>query len=354
MLTSYSEAILDTLGPDGSMYAIYLFIRTIGFCMLTVYFIITLGTRAESRDFSPSVMFKTFLEFFIGYVLALYSFDIVKNLFIFGDYLASCVTESLSSNFGAVGDFSTTLASSIETFSFESKVIYTLKGMLPYIMCVVTNIIITYTVMTRVLRVCVNAVLSPLAVSNFFDGTRRSDAMKFLKRTFAMCLQCSVIMIIVACTSSLTSYMETNKQYGSADASTVVTAKNEMLDSIDLNRDALSLDTLMKPGGHGDEGSFLYTSYKKVKKDKESTYQEYEKNVNTSIFKRDDDNHYIYDGEGYAVLKDKYMMFSQSNTENFLNTLLGGDNYWIFLLLLVVKVGLIKKSMSLCNVIVGV
>lgn len=370
MLTIYSNAILDALGPDGSMHAIYMFIRTIGFGILTVYFIIALGTRAESREFTPSVVFKTLLEYFVGYILALYSFDIVKNLFIFGDWMANSINEGMLQNAGSLDGLAETFAASVANLSFDTKIIYILKGLIPYVVCVASNIIIIYAVMTRVLRICVNATLSPIAVANFFEGTRRSDAMRFLKRTFAMCLQCSTIMIITACAANLTGYIESDSQYSSSfdsnneySNSAVATAKNEMLDSYEINNKAVKkyLQKEYYKFGEIGQGSDayeaytkLYSNYNKVKKDNESTYQSYEKKLGISLFKRSDDNkHYIYQN-GYAVLNDKYAIFSESTTEDFLNALLGGNNYWIFILLLVVRMGLIKKSMSLCNVIAGV
>ena len=76
-LTLYSDAIIQSLTTGGSLYSLYLAVRTVGFGILTVYFIITLGTRLEGRETSPSVVFQTLLQFFVGYALAFMSFDCV-------------------------------------------------------------------------------------------------------------------------------------------------------------------------------------------------------------------------------------------------------------------------------------
>ena len=46
--------------------------------------------------------------------------------------------------------------------------------------------------------------------------------------------------------------------------------------------------------------------------------------------------------------------FNEANTKEFLDNLLGGDDFWLFMGLLVTKIGLMIKSMSIANDVVGV
>lgn len=94
LFTTYSDAIGEAISPDGNLHGIYLTIRIIAFGILTMFFIVTLGTRMESREASPSIVFKTLLQFFVGYTLALFSFDIVLWMFQAGDWLGSKILET--------------------------------------------------------------------------------------------------------------------------------------------------------------------------------------------------------------------------------------------------------------------
>jgi len=369
-LSLYSNAIMDALASGSSLYTLYLTIRSIGFGILTVYFIITLGTRLEGRENSPTVIFQTLLQFFIGYAFALLSFDMVKWFFQLGDALAAMIAES-TINGNSLAEFGTALANSLDdTLDLTSQVMYIMKALLPWLGCVATQFIITYAVVSRVIRICVNAVLSPIAVANFFDGSRHADGVRFIKKTFAMCLQCAAIMVIIAGMSSITRYMAYGATYhDDLSTSAVKESYDKLLDSTTNDFSAVNVDVnyaVDKIGTKAYKGNALKKRYSeardallskdigKVTSTQEAKYKKYERDLGIEVFARNGSS-YIYNSDGYAILNDKYITFSSEEMSNFLLTVIGsGNGFWIFLMLLVVKVGLIKQSMSLCNVIVGV
>lgn len=369
-LSLYSNAIMDALASGSSLYALYLTIRSIGFGILTVYFIITLGTRLEGRETSPTVIFQTLLQFFIGYAFALLSFDMVKWFFQLGDALAAMIAES-TINGNSLAEFGTALANSLDdTLDLTSQVMYIMKALLPWLGCVATQFIITYAVVSRVIRICVNAVLSPIAVANFFDGSRHADGVRFIKKTLAMCLQCAAIMVIIAGMSSITRYMAYGATYhDDLSTSAVKESYDKLLDSTTNDFSAVNVDVnyaVDKIGTKAYKGNALKKRYSeardallskdigKVTSTQEAKYKKYERDLGIEVFARNGSS-YIYNSDGYAILNDKYITFSSEEMSNFLLTVIGsGNGFWIFLMLLVVKVGLIKQSMSLCNVIVGV
>lgn len=369
-LSLYSDAIMDALAPGSSLYALYLTIRSVGFGILAVYFIIALGTRMEGRETSPTVIFQTLLQFFVGYALALLSFDMVKWFFQLGDALAALIAES-TTNGNSLAEFGTALANSLDdTLDLTSQVMYIMKALLPWLGCVATQFIITYAVVSRVIRICVNAVLSPIAVANFFDGSRHADGVRFIKKTFAMCLQCAAIMVIIAGMSSITRYMAYGATYhDDLSTSAVKESYDILLDSTTNDFSAVNVDVnyaVDKIGTKAYKGNALKKRYSeardallskdigKVTSTQEAKYKKYERDLGIEVFARNGSS-YIYNSDGYAILNDKYITFSSEEMSNFLLTVIGsGNGFWIFLMLLVVKVGLIKQSMSLCNVIVGV
>lgn len=369
-LSLYSDAIMDALAPGSSLYALYLTIRSVGFGILAVYFIIALGTRMEGRETSPTVIFQTLLQFFVGYALALLSFDMVKWFFQLGDALAALIAES-TTNGNSLAEFGTALANSLDdTLDLTSQVMYIMKALLPWLGCVATQFIITYAVVSRVIRICVNAVLSPIAVANFFDGSRHADGVRFIKKTFAMCLQCAAIMVIIAGMSSITRYMAYGATYhDDLSISAVKESYDKLLDSTTNDFSAVNVDVnyaVDKIGTKAYKGNALKKRYSeardallskdigKVTSTQEAKYKKYERDLGIEVFARNGSS-YIYNSDGYAILNDKYITFSSEEMSNFLLTVIGsGNGFWIFLMLLVVKVGLIKQSMFLCNVIVGV
>ncbi len=372
-LTTYSNAIMGTLADGGVLHDAYLVVRTVAFGLLAVYFVIAFGTRMTGRETSPSIVFKTLLEYFIGFAFALNSFAMVKWFFEAGDGLAAYMLADSAGTEGELSAFLTTFKESIDNIGFTGQVMYLFKGLLPYLLCMIANIFILYAIVTRVLRICVNATLSPIAVANFFDGSRHSDGVRFIKKTASMCLQCSVIMVIVAGTSSISAYMSTSDTFKDAlgEQQTVETLKNDMIDSAKSNNSLVSTDiwsaanTLGSKARSSDNGysmlnkkygkatAALLDNYDKVTKSQENTYKKYEKLLNIKIFSRDDNGHYIYNSDGKAMLNQKYVTFDSDKMTAFMNGLLGGNNIVILCGLMAIKVGLIKKSNSLCNTIVG-
>lgn len=364
-LTTYSNAIRGVLEPAGSFHSTYMVVRTLAMGMLGVYFVISLGTKLSDKQTSPAIVFKTLLEYFVGFALAFFSFNIVSWLFQYGDWLASMVTQSSISDTDDFYQYFTSFATSLKNLDFTDQVLYTFKGLIPYIICVIGNIIIIYAILTRVLRICVNAVMSPIAIINFFDESRHSDGVRFLKRTLSMCLQCSAILVITVAVSSMAGYMTSNFIYSDSlnAESSIIQAQNSMIESLDVDHTLVGEAILAAKNELGPKSITdaeitaaslkLQSGVGEVTPDKESTFKDYENTFRIEIFKRDESGNYIYNDDGYATLNDQYMTFSEETMLEYMNVLLGGNNYLIFIMLLVVRIGLIKQSASLCNTIVG-
>ena len=199
-------------------------------------------------------------------------------------------------------------------------------------------------------------------------------------------LQCSAIMIICAASTSLYSYITTDASRssifrGSAEShENVIKAKNSMVKSQSVNINALRDATEQARQNIGyvayddpdlhkhsatatptTSNTYINAAYKltqtkiaKIKEDKEEEYKKYEDTLGIQVFVRDKNGHYKYTKKGYAKLDDKYKIFNEEKMTTFMNMLLGGTNWLTMVFILVAKAGLIKKSNSICNVIVGV
>ena len=378
-------------------------ILTIGVVLMLFYFFTDLTEKAAMNQLSTLQLGKSFCAA-LGTIFIMFH---SKNIFIFLMNMVESLNDSLT--IGARGHMivSNILTNDItqlllsrcvaEHFSVWAILGYTLTALLlmlvslavrMYILyfATTTDIVIIYVVVTRVLRVCANAVLSPIAICNFFDGSRHSDGMRFIKKTLAMCLQCSAIMIICAASTSLYSYITTDASRssifrGSAEShENVIKAKNSMVKSQSVNINALRDATEQARQNIGyvayddpdlhkhsatatptTSNTYINAAYKltqtkiaKIKEDKEEEYKKYEDTLGIQVFVRDKNGHYKYTKKGYAKLDDKYKIFNEEKMTTFMNMLLGGTNWLTMVFILVAKAGLIKKSNSICNVIVGV
>lgn len=373
ILTTYSNAISDTLADGGPMHAVYVQLRIVALGMLAVYFIISFGTRMAGRETSQKIIFTTLIQYFVGFALAMYSFEIVKLLFWLGDSMTSLLTKNTAS-VTSLSSYATAFEESIKDIGLMKEVHYLFNGLIPYAACLVTDVAIIYVVVTRVLRICVCAAASPIAIANCFEGSRRSDAARFLKKTFAMSLQCSVIMLIVLAVTNIAGYMTSGDVYSDAEqaSQTVEEAKKEMISSQKRNNSKLRKDIASAVDKLG-FSAFESTGYvlksniheaerklskpNKITKDMEEQYKKYESDIGIQIFQRTSNKanaSYKYSKKGYAKVLNKYKTFEKDKTIAFMDTLIGGPKLIYFLLLCMIKIGLIKQSMSLCNTIVGV
>lgn len=369
-LSLYSDAIQGALTDTSLLHTTYVTVRTLAFGMLAVYFIITLGTRFEGKEISPSVVFKTGLEFFVGYCLAFFSFDIVSWLFTIGDWLAELLLEDIMSKYQSLEGYFDAFKNALSDVNFISLIGYLFRAFFAYIICLVANMAIMYTIITRVIRICVSAAMSPFVAANYFDGTRRSDAVKFLKKTLSMCLQCSMIMVLSVATASMADVMTEDKAFSSSmeNKSALMKAGDELIESKSIDGDKIANITNIgvnkynyinqgMPGADKTQQAFSKLNandIEEIPESKESEYMEYEDVLGVEIFERTEDgSHYEYTDDNYIKIKGQYYTLETDKVKNFMDIMLGKGHYMIFVLLMVARVGLIKKSNSLCNTIVG-
>lgn len=377
ILTTYSDAISDTLADGGPMHSVYVQLRVIALGMLAVYFVISFGTRMAGMETSPKVIFKTLIQYFVGFVLAMYSFEIVRLLFWLGDSMTSLLIKN-TATVASLSSYTTAFEESIDDIGLIKEIQYMFNGLIPYVACLATDVAIIYVVVTRVLRICVCAAASPIAIANCFEGSRRSDAARFLKKTFAMSLQCSVLMLIVLAVTNIAGYMTSGDVYSDAGqtSQTIEDAKKDMINSQKRNKSKLKKDVAAAVDKLGYSAfdnvqsangltlkSDIATAKRKlsnpnrVTKDMEEEYKKYEKTLGIQVFARTSNKanaSYKYSKKGYAKIANEYKTFEKDKTIAFMDTLIGGPKLIYFLLLCMIKIGLIKQSMSLCNTIVGV
>lgn len=141
----YSDAISDTLADGGPMHSVYVQLRVIALGMLAVYFIISFGTRMAGMETSPKVIFKTLIQYFVGFVLAMYSFEIVRLLFWLGDSMTSLLIKN-TATVASLSSYTTAFEESIDDIGLIKEIQYMFNGLIPYVACLATDVAIIYVV----------------------------------------------------------------------------------------------------------------------------------------------------------------------------------------------------------------
>lgn len=123
ILITYSDAISDTLADGGPMHSVYVQLRVIALGMLAVYFVISFGTRMAGMETSPKVIFKTLIQYFVGFVLAMYSFEIVRLLFWLGDSMTSLLIKN-TATVASLSSYTTAFEESIDDIGLIKEIQY--------------------------------------------------------------------------------------------------------------------------------------------------------------------------------------------------------------------------------------
>ena len=87
-LTMYSGAIMGTLQDGGTLHTVYLTIRSVGYGVLVMYFVIAMGTKLSSRTTSPNVIVQTLIQFLVGVAFTTMSF--ICNYYTGNQNLCKC------------------------------------------------------------------------------------------------------------------------------------------------------------------------------------------------------------------------------------------------------------------------
>lgn len=324
-LTLYSDAIDRSFSGSSLITQAYQIFLTVAIGLMLFYFVLSWGTSVMSKEATVTTFFISGLKLFVGYCLALKGFDIVHWMFQMGEELGDLIIgESDVVVFSP--ELEIALANGIKKIDIMSQIGYVFKALIPILLCLMADLVIVYVIVSRVLRIYVCAAMSPIALANTFDDTRRSDAVRFLKRTLAMALQCSMIIVVVLSVGIISNYMGNSNMNDPAEA---------LFGSIVEDGEEISKVETEMEIQYGDKPNHKKEAFEK------------------KIYQIDENGNFVKDEEGKRVLNPSYQKFSNKETKNFLDGILSKGNYWILICMLFIKMGLIKKSLSMCNTIVG-
>lgn len=341
-LKLYSNAIGDTFEHNQTAYKMYLIVRAIAFGILTVYFLINLSEKVSEDNFSTPQLFSSLLKYVVGYMIAIVSFDAVKGIFFLGDSLIDLLKST--STVSPIPPFykyplEYSLVKAGNADGSFSLLWYLFKAVLPLILCLLYDIVLIYMILSRIIKICVSAAMSPIAVADVFDSVKHSEGIKFFKKIFAMSLQCCMILVISVLMTNITNYMVQDL----SDTRTALT--QNATDAAQKITDARNYKIKDKFLGN------VFSS--KERKEVIKKYTTKKKVNDANAFKKIAETY--ADDKAPALLKSFYTE-DYSIPINFLNAVIpaSATAYFTLIAMMAIKMALIRKSNALCNTILGV
>lgn len=340
---------------DSNLFeAITATILTLGISMMLIYFFMDLAEKSASNILSIQQLFLAFLKLIFVALLMSYSQELISGMMKFGTALADTITGINSS--GEFCWFDVASAYEVEgegtiivgneeamkhclnDLPILNQVTFVVKLIPPYLIAFATEIIFYIILISRSVELSVRSLFCPLAVADAFGDTRRSSAIRYLKKIFALILQLVVAVAIVLALNEV-----------------IKGVSSELSDPMEVFQ--------TKPAFKGSVGYFVGFAVGEIGDAVAGAIEGWQWS--------------LIEGGGVLKLLENVIgaavgfvggalggllpnlspititAVDPDAVGEFLASLLGGSNYWMFIALSVAKAYLLIKSQSLANDIVG-
>lgn len=279
-LLNYDISFLGILNND-IFNAFVATIMSLGITLMVLYFCGDLADKVTMQNFNMELFFKSLLKLVIAYFLIIHSLDIVEAFVKFGDGVSTMLLETDTGfSFFEDEEHVEKLSKGLSYFNVIDSLGYMLRLLIPSLICWVSNLVVIFISLSRIVEMVIRALFAPFAVADCFQDGARANGIRYLKKFLALCLQYTMIVAICI---SVSMVMNSINGSGTAD----------------------NLTKLLKEGAS--VGGLLKGSY-----------------------------------------------YTKASCEKFLDAILGDGHFVILLGLQLTKIGLLVKSQSLANDVMGV
>lgn len=187
---------LDTVLASETFSTAYFLIRVIGIGFMVLVFMLQIGDKISSGDYSLEVLFRELLKLFITYILILNSKTIFQYLLDWVVGLMGSIENLVTIHVEAELDI-LKMKWGIKQLSILKQIMYLLLGILPYLFAVLLRIIIVVMAVSRLLELSVRVIAAPLAYAgNVFGGGENSEMVRYMKRCVGLLFQIVVIVAV--------------------------------------------------------------------------------------------------------------------------------------------------------------
>lgn len=176
---------------------IYNVVMPVGYALVLLYFYLDFIEKMTHDAFNLEQFFKMFIKLFIGLMFIQYQLKILEYVAGFANSLARDLP------IGGGGSGSEGLYNQIADLKWYECIGLVLNSFVPYILSVISFVVVILTVLSRYLDVAVRAVFAPIGMANIYDGGINSSGMRYLKKYAAACLQGAVMCGILLCSDRI-------------------------------------------------------------------------------------------------------------------------------------------------------
>lgn len=203
--SKYNDLFSTLLGNDIFKNIVAAIISAgMGICL--IYFLLDMSDKATAQNFTFEYIMRSFLKLCIAFFLMTHCMDIIKLMVDIGTGLAANIqTENVGSDFFQNPDNVEAFKNGLTFISLKDGIGYAIKGLIPYVVIFLCNIITIFIAISRVVELTIRAVFAPIGVSDCFVEESRSNGIRYLKKIAALALQFALMVMITVCIGLLMS-----------------------------------------------------------------------------------------------------------------------------------------------------
>ena len=204
LIQRYNDIMEQAMGIS-AFTALITTIKSLAVGISILLYFIDLSEKVTEKNFSTQQFFQATLRCVIAYMFIMNSDIIVGYLMDLGEAVTNSTgsIESTSEFFNATRK--TMLINGIRKLKISTILGYIMNAIIPWILSMISTVILQVILISRILEVVVLTTFSPLAISDIYREGTASSGVRYMKKVFALGLQIAVIILINLATQEIIS-----------------------------------------------------------------------------------------------------------------------------------------------------
>ncbi|MFR7476407.1 hypothetical protein [Frisingicoccus sp.] len=204
LIQRYNDIMEQAMGIS-AFTALITTIKSLAVGISILLYFIDLSEKVTEKNFSTQQFFQATLRCVIAYMFIMNSDIIVGYLMDLGEAVTNSTgsIESTSEFFNATRK--TMLINGIGKLKISTILGYIMNAIIPWILSMISTVILQVILISRILEVVVLTTFSPLAISDIYREGTASSGVRYMKKVFALGLQIAVIILINLATQEIIS-----------------------------------------------------------------------------------------------------------------------------------------------------
>ncbi len=204
LIQRYNDIMEQAMGIN-AFTALITTIKSLAVGISILLYFIDLSEKVTEKNFSIQQFFQATLRCVIAYMFIMNSDIIVGYLMDLGESVASSTGSIESTNEFFNATRKTMLINGIGKLKISTILGYVINAVIPWILSMISTVILQVVLISRILEVVVLTTFSPLAISDIYREGTASAGVRYMKKIFALGLQIAVIILINLATQEIIS-----------------------------------------------------------------------------------------------------------------------------------------------------